>query len=115
MDNKEFGVFTWGWCADYLDPQNFLDLLFRSDSSHNGFDYADEKVDNLLNEAAVETNASRRISLYQRAEKIILDDWVAVPLWHNRQFLLVRPYVKGFVLTPIGVPQLQNISIERQR
>ena len=114
LDNEEFGVFTWGWCADYLDPQNFLDLLFRSDSSHNKFAYANEKVDNLLNEAAVETNASRRISLYQRAEKMILDDWVAVPLWHDSQFLLVRPYVKGFVSTPIGVPQLQNIHIERQ-
>ena len=115
LDNKEFGVFTSGWCADYLDPQNFLDLLFHSDSNQNKFSYANEGVDDLLNEASVETNASRRISLYQRAEKIILDDWVAVPLWHDSQFLLVRPYVKGFVPTPIGVPQLQNIYIERQR
>ena len=115
MDNKEFGVFTWGWCADYPDPQNFLDLLFHSDSYENKFNYANDKVDNLLNEAAVETKPTRRISLYQRAEEIILDDWVAVPLWYDSQLLLVQPYVKGFVPTPIGVPQLQNIYIERQR
>ena len=115
IDNKEFGVFTWGWCADYLDPQNFLDLLFHSDSYENKFNYANDRVDNLLNEAAVETKPTRRISLYQRAEEIILDDWVAVPLWYDSQLLLVQPYVKGFVPTPIGVPQLQNIYIERQR
>ena len=115
MDNKEFGVFTWGWCADYLDPQNFLDLLFHSDSYENKFNYANDRVDNLLDKAAVETNASRRISLYERAEEIILDDWVAVPLWHDSQFLLVQPYVRGFMATPIGVPQLQNIYIEHQR
>ena len=115
MDNKEFGVFTWGWCEDYLDPQNFLDLLFHSDSYENKFNYANDRVDNLLNEAAVETKPTRRISLYQRAEEIILDDWVAVPLWYDSQLLLVQPYVKGFVPTPIGVPQLQNIYIERQR
>ncbi len=28
--------------------------------------------------------------------------------------LLVQPHVKGFELTPIGVPQLQNIRIERR-
>ena len=70
-------------------------------------------VDSLLGEAAVEQDEVRRIALYQLAEQIILDDWVAIPLWHNREYVLVQPYVQGYELTPIGVPQLQNISIER--
>lgn len=115
LDNEEFGVFTSGWCADYPDPQNFLDVLFHSDSDENRFGYGNEEVDGLLEEAAVELDVERRISLYQQAEKLILDDWVAVPLWHHRDFLLVQPYVKGFEVTPIGVPQLQNISIEREQ
>ena len=115
LDNRELGVFTSGWCADYPDPQNFLDLLFRSDSSHNKFSYSNDEVDTLLIQAAVETDARRRAGLYQQIEEIVLEDWVAVPLWHDRQFLLVQPHVKGFELTPIGVPQLQNIRIERQR
>ena len=113
LDNREFGVFTGGWCADYPDPQNFLDVLFHSDSDENRFSYSNEEVDALLEEAAVEPDVDRRVSLYQQAEQLILDDWVAVPLWHSRNFLLVQPYVKGFELTPIRVPQLQNISIER--
>ena len=115
LDNSELGVFTSGWCADYPDPQNFLDLLFHSDSPQNEFSYSDDEVDALLSEAAVETNARRRLDLYQRVEEIVLEDWVAVPLWHDSQYLLVQPHVKGFELTPIGVPQLQNISIERRR
>ena len=113
LDNNEYGVFTSGWCADYLDPQNFIEFLFHSDSEQNEFNYADEEVDRLLDEAAVETNTTRRYSLYQRAEEIVLRDWVAVPLWHHRQFLLVQPHIKGFEATPIGIPQLQNIRIER--
>ena len=50
-----------------------------------------------------------------RPRHLILADWVAVPTWHSRDFQLVQPYVKGYQLTPIGVPQLQNISIERQQ
>ena len=114
LDNNELGVFTSGWCADYPDPQNFLDLLFRSNSPQNEFSYSNDEVDALLDQAAVETNSRRRLDLYQQIEEIVLEDWVAVPLWHDSQFLLVQPHVKGFELTPIGVPQLQNIRIERQ-
>ena len=115
LDNRELGVFTSGWCADYPDAQNFLDLLFHSESPQNEFSYSNDEVDALLIEAAVETNARRRIDLYQRVEEMVLEDWVAVPRWHDSWYLLVQPHVKGFELTPIGVPQLQNINIERRR
>ena len=113
LDNEEFGVFTAGWCADYPDPQNFLDVLFHSESAENRFAYTNEQVDALLEEASVEEDSGRRASLYQQAERLVLEDWVAVPLRHSSNNILVRPYVKGYELTPIGVPQLQNISIER--
>ncbi len=115
LDNEEYGVFTAGWCADYPDPQNFLDVLFHSESAENRFGYVNEDVDALLLEAGVESDQDRRASLYQIAEQLVLEDWVAVPLRHNNAYLVVRPYVKGFELTPIGVPQLQNISIEREQ
>ncbi len=113
LDNKELAVFTTGWCADYPDPQNFLDVLFHSESEGNRFDYSNEQVDALLEQAAVEEDPGKRAELYQEAERLIFDDWVAVPLRHSTRSVLVRPYVKGYELTPIGIPQLHNISIER--
>ena len=90
-------------------------MLFHSESAENRFGYENEQVDALLEEAAVESDPDRRASLYNQAEEMVLDDWVAVPLRHNNSYFVVRPYVKGFELTPIGVPQLQNISIEREQ
>ncbi len=113
LDNEELGVFATGWCADYPDPQNFLHVLFHSDSAENRFAYSNEQVDALLEEAATEPDRDRRENLYHQAERLILDDWVAVPLRHSTSYSLVQPYVKGYELTPIGIPQLQNISIER--
>ena len=110
--NQEFGVFSIGWCADYPDPQNFLEVLFHSDSAENQFAYNNEAVDSLLDSAAIEPDAARRTSLYEQAEQLILDDWVAIPLRHIQEYLLVQPYVKGFEVTAIGVPQLQNIYIK---
>ena len=112
MDNLELGVFTAGWCADYPDPQNFLDVLFQSESESNNFAYSNPDLDALLKEASVEQDTARRTELYQQAEQMILDDWVVVPLWHNREYSLVQTYVKGYEVTPIGVQQLQNLSIE---
>ena len=115
MDDGELGVFIAGWCADYADPQNFLDVLFHSESESNNFAYRNPDLDALLEEAAIEQDTARRINLYQQAEHMILDDWVVVPLWHNREYSLVQSYVKGYEVTPIGVQQLQNLSIEREQ
>ena len=113
LDAEEFGVFTAGWCADYPDPQNFLHVLFHSESSENRFGYENEQVDALLEDAAVESHPIRRARLYNQAEQLVLDDWVAIPLRHGNSYHVVRSYVKGYEPTPIGVPQLQNIRIER--
>ncbi len=112
MDALELGVFIAGWCADYPDPQNFLDVLFQSESESNNFAYSNPDLDALLGDAAVERDTSRRTKLYQQAERMILDDWVVVPLWHNREYSLVQTYVEGYEVTPIDVQQLQNLSIE---
>ena len=114
LERQELGLFRGGWCADYPDPQNFLDILFRAGSSQNHFGYANAEVDALLDAAAIHPDRTRRFDLYREAERLILDDWVAVPLWHSRDFVLVQPYVKGYELTPIGVAQLHEISIERE-
>ena len=63
----------------------------------------------------MESDSASRADLYRQAERIVLNDWVAVPLRHDNSYLLVRPYLKGFEPTPIRVPQLQNMSIERGR
>ncbi|MCI0828229.1 MAG: peptide ABC transporter substrate-binding protein [Chloroflexi bacterium] len=112
-DAKELPLEATGWCADYPDPQNFLEVLFHSESDENHFGYSNPEVDSLLEEAAVEPDHEARMALYQEIERRILDDWVAVPLWHNRSYVLVRPYVKGYELSAIGIPILQDLSIER--
>ena len=50
----------------------------------------------MLEEASVEVDPDRRATLYQQAERLVLEDWVAVPLRHSSNNVLVRPYVKGY-------------------
>ncbi len=106
-------IFTSGWCADYPDPENFLDVLFHSRSQQNLSGYSNPALDALLESARVEGNVQERLALYGEMERQIVADAPAVFLVHGLSAMLVKPHVENYVLTPIGVPQWQNVSINR--
>lgn len=108
-----YQMFDVGWQADYVDPQNFLDILFRSTSMQNWSGYSNPQVDKLLDQAAVESNNDVRFRLYHQVEQMILEDAPVIPLSHSREYWLTKPYVKGMIYPPIIIPRLKYVSIER--
>lgn len=97
-------IFGSGWCADYPDPENFADVLFHSASPQNNGNYANPELDALLEHARVEQDVTERIKMYQQAEQMIVDDAPVLFTTHSLSYMLVKPYVKGYVFTPIDVP-----------
>lgn len=102
-----------GWIADYPDPQNFLEVLFHTDSKDNHVGYSNQEVDAALDLAAVERDTATRMAMYQDIEKTILEDWVFVPTVWSRDYVLVKPYVKGYFVAPMGIHILKDVSISR--
>ena len=97
-------MFVSGWGADYLDPQNFLDILFQSQSEENQCAYSNPAVDSALKEAAIEQDSSLRLKKYQDIEKIILNDFAVIPFCNNyKDNQLIKPYVNGLRLFPMGI------------
>lgn len=107
-----FGV-TSGWIADYPDPQDFLDILFHSESFDNNHEYSNPEVDRLLEEARVEQDPDKRMEMYQQVEQMIIDDAVWAPLSHGTDYWLTKPYVKGMIYPAIITPKLRYVSISR--
>jgi oligopeptide transport system substrate-binding protein len=107
-----FGL-TAGWIADYPDPQDFLDVLFHSTSRNNDMEYSNPEVDRLLEEARGEQDFEKRMALYQQAEEIILEDAPIVPLTHNAEYWLTKPYVEGMIYPPAIIPKLKYVSINK--
>jgi oligopeptide transport system substrate-binding protein len=97
-------LFNGGWCADYPDPENFADVLFHTGSSQNNGGYSNPQLDTLLEAARTERDVTKRIEMYQQAEQLIVDDAVVLFTTHPLSYELVKPYVKGYVLTPIDIP-----------
>jgi len=105
-------MFVLGWVADYPDPHNFLDNLFYTGSENNAFGYSNPEVDALLDRAAVEQDEVSRMAMYQQAEQMIVDEAACLPLWFGTNYILVKPYVKDYVLSPLGIPDLNKVYLE---
>ncbi|MDY6918185.1 MAG: peptide ABC transporter substrate-binding protein, partial [Chloroflexota bacterium] len=106
-------AFEIGWIADYADAENFLDLLFHSESVENHTCYNNPVVDELLEEAGVEADVESRMATYQAAEHAIVEDAPLLPLWFERSYFLVKPYVEGFSPTPMVAPIYRDVRVDR--
>ena len=104
-------MYYMGWVADYPHPQDFLDILFRSGAENNFSEYSHAEVDALLDKAAVEPDNELSLALYQQAEQMLVDDAACLPLWFGQNYILVKPYVDGYELNPMGFAMLNKVSI----
>lgn len=100
-----------GWCADYPDPQNFLDILYHSQSRQNIGGFSDPAIDTMLEAARIEPDPTIRLQRYADAEHAIVEAAPVVFTSHGLTAVLVKPRLQNYVLTPLGVRQWQNVSV----
>ena len=105
-------MFYIGWVADYPHPQDFLDVLFHSGVDYNYGGYNNPEIDALLEMAGVEPDYDLSLKLYQQAEQKLIDDAVCLPLWFGRNYILVKPYIRGYNLNPQGLAMLNSVSVK---
>ena len=110
---KTGNIYQSGWCADYPDPQNFLDVLYHSESRQNIGRYVNPGVDALLEQARTERDVATRLGQYADIERLIVADAPAIFVSHSLQAALVSPDLDGYVLTPLGVRQWHHVAVAR--
>jgi oligopeptide transport system substrate-binding protein len=113
LDKRSYQMFAAGWVMDYPDPEDILDILFNSKSHQNSTGYSNPQVDQLLVQARTEQDAAKRMALYQQTEQLILADVPWVPLYYGRDHVVVKPYVKNFMLPPVVMPYLRYVTIDQ--
>ncbi len=110
----QFQMFSLGWVANYPDPEDFLDLKFHSKRSraNNETGYENEKVDELIEQARIEKDPQKRIQLYQQAEDIIIEEVPWILLFHSKDVVLVKPYVRDYFPTLMGISAVEYMYFE---
>jgi len=89
-------VFRSGWIGDYNDATTFADLL-HSDNAQNDPGWSNERYDELIEQAAVETDLDKRARLLEEAERIMVAEMPVIPIYFYVSKHLVKPWVGGFV------------------
>ena len=106
-----------GWYQDYPDPSNFLDVLLSGHritevNSNNVAFYDNSEVNDLLSRAAYDLDPQHRLSLYQQAESIIVDEAPWVFLYHPNMYILRQPWLHGLDLNPVWPIRYERMWID---
>jgi ABC-type transport system substrate-binding protein len=96
------------YIADYDDPDNFTFTLFHSGSGILRHHFCSEKADRILDQARSESRPTARESLYRQFEHILLDDAILLPLFHDVDYRIGGPKVRGLQLH--SVPPYVNYT-----
>lgn len=107
-------LFDMGWIADYPHPQGFLSVLFESGVKNNYGSYSNPEADALLKAASLEQDRKASFELYRQAEKILVEDACCIPLWFGENYCLVKPWVSGYYLNPLGIVMLDRVSVDKE-
>lgn len=79
-----------------------------SGSSNNTSHYKSEKFDQIIASALKVSDDAQRAALYQQAETQLDNDSVIVPIYHNVNARLVKPWVGGYT----GKDPLYNVYVK---
>jgi oligopeptide transport system substrate-binding protein len=101
-DEDKPNVYRLGWCADYPDSNNWLNDVYNSKSDQNYAKFNNPEYDRLVEEAAFEPDPAKRLELYAQAEKIMIDEEVAIaPIYYYTYVRLYKPWMTNIVISPV--------------
>ncbi len=91
----DYHVARAGWIGDYPYPDTFL-RMFHSESANNQTGWKNPEYDRLVDLASQEADLGRRLELYHRAERILMDQLPIIPIYYYSSLAMVRPWVRGW-------------------
>ena len=97
--NEDFDLIIARWIGDYNDPDNFTYSLFHSRDGFYRRYYSSSEADKLLEQARQEREPANRHALYQRFEDLLDRESVFVPLFHDVNYRVASPRVRGLRLS----------------
>jgi ABC-type oligopeptide transport system substrate-binding subunit/class 3 adenylate cyclase len=110
---QEYDIVLEGWFADFPDPHAFLlPAEYHDKLRRLGWD--DPSYDEIARSASHITNRPQRMSLYRRADSILVaEQALVIPLeYGNVASELVKPWVRNFRTNSMSWTTLREVTID---
>jgi oligopeptide transport system substrate-binding protein len=107
-------IFRMGYCASYPDAANFAYDVFHSGSDYNFTRWSSPDYDQLVEQAARETDVIKRRALYLAAEKILVQDQaVIIPLLWTTRVSLTNAHIERRYAIMEGYDHVEKWRVRR--
>ncbi|EPF47914.1 hypothetical protein HMPREF1222_00175 [Treponema vincentii F0403] len=101
MEDYHLAVIS--WIGDFADPLAFLEL-FRPDSSLNDSGWHNAEYENFIKKASAEQNRKTRFDYLAKAEQVLLDASVLIPLSHIPAINVIDlSDIKGWYVNAVNI------------
>ena len=93
--DADFDLSVAGWIGDYLDPTTFLEMWIKG-GGNNNTGWGSEEYEALLHKAENTADPAERLAILSQAEKLMLSEIPALPIYFYTTNYLIRPEVKNW-------------------
>jgi len=112
-----FQFFSWGWHADYPDPENFLFLLYgpngkQNHGGENAANYDNPQFNELFKEMENMENTPRRLQIIHKMLDIVRRDAPWIWGFHPQDFTLYHQWVFNAKPNAISYNTLKYVRID---
>jgi peptide/nickel transport system substrate-binding protein len=111
LENKH-NILNMGWIS--RDP-SVLNITYNSANIAQGSSYTrfkNAELDQALNDAPKTLDPEARKQLYVKAQRIIMENALVIPLYSYDRVTLMQSKVQGWKFDPEGYPYLSEVSLQ---
>ena len=112
-----YQLFTWGWIADFPDPENFFFLLEcgnaqSKSSGPNTANFCNPEFDRLYHEMKSLPNTERRAGLIKRMLGLLEQERPWIELFHNEEYALSHAWVINSKPMGLSYPTYKYMDVK---
>lgn len=113
VNKADYQIGYLAWTADYNDPSAMLSL-FKSDAGAVNTGWSNAEYDSLVTKGTRSKDAKSAIENYKKAEQILMDEAVIIPVISAEASFYNKKYLKGSMFNQFSTMGFQTQYIENK-
>jgi len=108
----EAQFFRASWIADYPDAESYLTVLYGDNPAPPNYTrFKNQQFDQLYQQAMQETNTQKRYELYQKLDRIVIEEAPIVPLFYDEVLRFTQNRVQNLGINPLNLLHLKRVML----
>jgi oligopeptide transport system substrate-binding protein len=103
-------IWSLGWTADYLGPNDFLGVLLGTGASNNYGHWSSPAFDQAITDAGAASDPAVARAAYDRAEETVLREVPVVPISYSSGWALSRAGLNGATQNGLGYLRMAGLT-----